>query len=77
MKEIDPEQSKIRVSLTTEKAKRRGGKLIVTEPVTWEIDQPMTIKHVVYGGTVRIRDWRWLWLRRKTVPVISGVVRVP
>jgi hypothetical protein len=77
LKEVDPEQTTVRVKLTTERAKRRGDKVAVTDPVTWKIDQPMTIKHVVYGGTVRIRDWRWLWLRRKTIEVPTVSVRVP
>jgi hypothetical protein len=39
---------------------------------TWPAAGGATLKHVVYYGDRRVRDWRWLWLRHKTVTRLLG-----
>ena len=33
----------------------------------WPAIEMTTISRRVYYQEIRVRDWRWLWLRRKTV----------
>ena len=46
---------------------RSGDNLRVVEDVTWSPVTGASFSHVVIYGEYRVRDWRWLWLRRKTV----------
>jgi hypothetical protein len=43
---------------------------------TWTLTAPVKLEHVVVYGERRVRDWRWLWLRRRSDYKIVGAYRV-
>jgi hypothetical protein len=74
--EIDYSTGTLTFKLTNERARKRGDNITVTDDMTWDVDQDMVIKALVVYGEVRVRDWRWLWLRRKSVMIPFTPIRL-
>lgn len=45
----------------------REKKILDADDVTWSVASPEKWTHLVIYRERRKRDWRWLWLRKKTV----------
>lgn len=72
MGNIDWGTDKISVSLHDLPPVKNGESITLAPDITWAPVTGAKFEHVVVYGDERVRDWRWLWLRRKTVTRLLG-----